>query len=271
MTESEFEKDSLVSDLYGAIGKDHPPSETDREILARAYEMKPAKTGSPFSGGWKIPLSLAAVLVVGLAVVLRLGVSPEQPLPEADQVIPKMKKERVPESESVPLTTAPEKARMSTPAPMVEMEDAAASSEVREQKQKPVASDLGRGVEMMGQAPARRKGQTEDKNQPETPAGILQMKKAAEPSEAVAEEVEKAADETLGTDNRRLPSTEGLDEHLKSYGSMDQFLSPEYWKQEISLLVLGGEIEEARLQLRLLKEAFPDYDASELDALFGAK
>lgn len=252
MTEPEFEKDSLISDLYGAIGKDHPSSGTDREILARAYETKLAKTASPFSGGWKIPLSIAAVLVVGLAVVLRLGVSPKQPLPEADQVIPKMKKERVLETESVPQTVAPGKPRMSAPAPMVEMEDAATSSEVREQKQTPMAPDLERESEMVGQPPA----------------SILQREKAAEPSDVVAEEADKAIDETLSTENEKVPSTEGLDEHIKSYGSMDQFLSPEYWKQEISLLVLSGETEKARQQLKLFKEAFPDYDATELDALF---
>lgn len=271
MTEPEFEKDSLISDLYGAIGKEHPPSEADREILAGAYEMKPAKTGSPFSGGWKIPLSLAAVLVVGLAVVLRLGVSPKQPLPEADQVIPKMKKERVLETESVPKTAAPGKANENAPAPMTVMEDAAVSSEMPEQKQKPIASDLDPEVEMSGQSSARKKEQAKDKIQVETPASILQIKKATEPTEDVTEEAEKAANEPQNAGNGKLPSTEGMDEHLKSYGSMDQFMSPEYWKQEISLLVLGGELEEARAQLRLLKEAFPDYDASELDALFANK
>lgn len=271
MTEHEFEKDDLISDLYQAIDKDHPSSGVDREILARAYGAKPAKSGSPFSGGWKVPLSLAAVLVVGLAVVLRLGVSPKQPLPEFDQAIPKMKKEQILETESVPQTALPGKARMATPAPMSEMEDASSSSELREQKQEPMVSGSGGGFKAMERSPARKKEKLEDKILPEKPAGILQMRKESQPFETVVEESGKDSDKVDGLDAGNLPSTQEMEQHLRNYGTMEQFQSPEYWKKEIALLVLDGEIDQANQQLQVFMEAFPDSDVSELEALLEIK
>jgi hypothetical protein len=53
------------------------------------------------------------------------------------------------------------------------------------------------------------------------------------------------------------------------YGSMNDLLSPDYWHKEIQSLYELGRVDEARKQLSLFKEAFPEADASELESLVG--
>ncbi|MGI9302245.1 MAG: hypothetical protein ACR2RB_05995 [Gammaproteobacteria bacterium] len=57
--------------LYARAAREPSPPAVDSRILIEARQTiaKP-RAGSPFSGGWKVPLSMAAVLVIGLAVIL---------------------------------------------------------------------------------------------------------------------------------------------------------------------------------------------------------
>lgn len=232
MSEQEFEKDSLVSKLYHAMEKESPPVEADREILVRAYDMKASKTGSSFPGGWKIPLSLAAVLVIGLAVVLRLGISPQRPLPETQTPV-----------KTAPPVPAAEPA-ISAPAAVPVKKKATADAE---EALAPTAVDV--------EAEAARLNA-------EKPTAS-RMKKAAPAIEAAADTEPESVDQ-----GKALSApTEGLEEHVKMYGTMDQFMKPEYWEQEIRLLFMAGEKMEALKQFRLFRDAFPEYDASDLETM----
>ena len=48
---------------------------------------------------------------------------------------------------------------------------------------------------------------------------------------------------------------------------MDDFMSAEFWVQEIQSLYARGLEDLARKELAVFKEAFPDYDASDLERL----
>ncbi len=81
--------DSMIDGLYPRSSQDLPPESLDKLILTKAHNAnKKPESGSPFSGGWKIPFSMAAVMVLGLAVLLRLGVSPEDPYLEMHKSMP---------------------------------------------------------------------------------------------------------------------------------------------------------------------------------------
>ncbi len=74
--------DPVMDDLYQRSSREQPPESLDQLILKKAHDSnKKPGAGSPFSGGWKIPFSMAAVMVLGLVVLLRLGVAPDDPYP----------------------------------------------------------------------------------------------------------------------------------------------------------------------------------------------
>ena len=75
--------------------------------------------------------------------------------------------------------------------------------------------------------------------------------------------------ENMGKDIQ--PSPEVMEQHLRTYGTMDQFMSPGYWEQEIVLLYLAGKNTEAWQHLKLFKEAFPEYNTRDLEAMLASQ
>lgn len=67
------ERDDKVSAGYRALGSEEPPRELDEAVLAAA-RRKPSR--------WRVPLSIAAVLVLALGVTLRM----QPPGPESETV-----------------------------------------------------------------------------------------------------------------------------------------------------------------------------------------
>lgn len=205
MSEQQFTEDRLVSEVYQSASHEQPPSDADREILTRALDMKRKKPSSPFAGNWKVPLSLAAVLVVGLAVVLRLGISPANHEPDADQIMSKP---------AAPAAVAKEKKSASRARAVGETQAEPRDIEFIEK----VIESESREIEI-----------------------LLQKDKA----EAEVQEV-----------------TEGA---IQSYGSINDFMSAEFWAGEIQSLFDRGMMDQARKELIVFKEAFPEYDASALE------
>lgn len=77
MRDKEFDKylegNSELSRLYRDAAQRQPSSEVDDAILAearRALKPRAQVISSPFASNWAVPLSLAAILVLGVGVVL---------------------------------------------------------------------------------------------------------------------------------------------------------------------------------------------------------
>lgn len=70
---AEVERDEKVTRAYRALGGEEPPRALDEAILARA------RRGAP---RWRVPVSIAAVLVLAVGVVLRV----QHERPEAESV-----------------------------------------------------------------------------------------------------------------------------------------------------------------------------------------
>ena len=65
-------RDDNLSVLYNAIEKVQPPSFLDKSILAAAQkesQARPHKNTSPFGNQWRVPLSMAAVVVLSVSLV----------------------------------------------------------------------------------------------------------------------------------------------------------------------------------------------------------
>ena len=67
-----IDRDAKLTAYYKAAGDDLPPPALDAAVLAaahRATAAKPRLAGTPFSRAWRVPLSMAAVLVLSVSLV----------------------------------------------------------------------------------------------------------------------------------------------------------------------------------------------------------
>ncbi len=81
--------DQVLKQLYKKGANEAPSAELDQEILEYAANKQSSKRGgSHFGGGWKVPLSLAASVVLVFALLVQLDQSPEQleipPIPSSE-------------------------------------------------------------------------------------------------------------------------------------------------------------------------------------------
>ena len=79
--------DQVLAELYKKGAKETAPAKLNYEIINYAAQAKKSKRGSShFSGDWKVPLSLAASVVVVFGLLVQLDQSPQQvelpPIPE---------------------------------------------------------------------------------------------------------------------------------------------------------------------------------------------
>lgn len=86
----ESQDDQVLAQLYKKGAKESPSPELDRKILDYAAKKNtPVHGSSHFGGGWKVPLSLAASVVLVFAILVQLDRSPEQlempPIPTSDK------------------------------------------------------------------------------------------------------------------------------------------------------------------------------------------
>ena len=94
------QNDRALSRLYKSGAKNTPPPALDRKILDyAANNNKPGIGDSHFGGGWKVPLSLAASVLLVFTILLQLDKNPEQ-LPEELPPLPTSEK---PDILSVPV------------------------------------------------------------------------------------------------------------------------------------------------------------------------
>lgn len=106
LSRGDMERDAKLAALYRAASQDEPPPGLDDAIRAaarRAVASKPRLASSPFSRSWRVPLSIAAVLVLSVSLVtLMREEAPEMTQsPGAELSLPQSAVERQP-AESAP-------------------------------------------------------------------------------------------------------------------------------------------------------------------------
>jgi len=79
--DNNLQDDQVLAKLYKERAKDTPPAKLNSEILNYAANAKKSTSdnnsvGSHFGGGWKVPLSMAASVVVVFALLVQLDQSP---------------------------------------------------------------------------------------------------------------------------------------------------------------------------------------------------
>lgn len=87
---NETQDDKVLARLYKEGTKETSPKELDEKILNYAAEnKKPSLGGSLFAGDWKVPVSMAASVVLVFALLVQLDQQPNQteipPLPRTEK------------------------------------------------------------------------------------------------------------------------------------------------------------------------------------------
>ncbi len=133
---AEMERDEKVSAGYRALGGEEPPRALDEAILAAA-RRSPTRLRVPHLR-WRVPLSIAAVLVLAVGVTLRM--QPQQPDAESVALAPQVMQ--------TPRPVA------SAPAPEQEQPKPAVRAKAREDVSAAPASQLAAAADAMRAAPA---------------------------------------------------------------------------------------------------------------------
>lgn len=78
--------DHQLSSLYKQAEKDMPPAHLDESILTASKQSSSARPINPFSNNWRVPASMAAVLIISIGVVtlMEIDILPvNTPAPQA--------------------------------------------------------------------------------------------------------------------------------------------------------------------------------------------
>ncbi len=259
------DREQDLSRLYRLARHQQPPIELDRKILSTARrELDRFHLHSPFAGDWKVPVSMAAVLVIGLTVLFQLEdrgelimpveiLSPRGDMknPSADYDAPVL-----PHATGIAKEYPHDKALQTAP-----LED----REIEPEKVKPAptkkpfeyrAPRLSLPDETIAPGPTGR--------QPRTPP--------KHPTAAISEttrpdQVQQGDIPSLEPSN--VPSTGRAGQSAKQQTGTMTLSSADEWYKRIKQLVQNGDFESARRELTEFRLAHPEYPVEELlEALF---
>ena len=244
---SDENKRDELSRLYEVGAKEEPTAELDATILNAARESVKSTSGRyPFSGGWRVPASLAAVLLVGLAVILQLQQQGEEVL---------MPGEMLPQEEGLDAIENDTKLKTDDTLGDRETRSSTLKQEVFEAEEQSIRLKAKRADEQ----PARDNlPQAKDLAAPQE--SRLQPAPAATEQPADMKELHRRESKIQSRDVLK-PQKAGKAEAAVA---AEPVLSADAWYQYIEQLVDQGQIDAARTQLQDFRSAYPDYAVDDL-------
>jgi hypothetical protein len=226
--------DEKVTRAYRALGGEEPPRALDEAILA-ASRRRPAR--------WRVPLSIAAVLVLAVGVTLRM--LPPQPGAESVALAPQV-------------IETPRPAAGSAEPPARHAQDAQVSALAPRQ---PVAglarSDTGAAAPALADARAERSEAPTRPGEARAPAALASAKRAQTPA-AIAG-APRADEVSASAVMQSAPATPAAAAAKLSEAA----LTPEEWLKRIAELRKQGHEREAQESLAAFKKRYPDYKIPE--------
>lgn len=219
-----------LSSLYAQSTTDEPPSAIDKKILQagrNAIEKKTGGTG-PFSGSWKIPVALAAVLVLAVGVSITLERKTGSALYRVERYAPE--------------ASSPSPAARSSPAKKKEVERSRQSGGA--QPKQPSAEP------MLETAPTGK--DQESKPAPSEPAAADVMQAPGKPE---AEQVAPAGNAAAGLMKQQEAETKSAEPMQPEAAAR--------WLQSIRDLVKQNKTAEAKQQLADFRRVYPEYPLPE--------
>ena len=233
-------EDKKISSIYREASSTEPPAHIDNAILAAsrdAVERTP-RTKSPFSGGWPVPASIAAVIIVAVIIVpvIMHEDTHEERMPATIADTQKkstddyeMKARGKLKQQSV---SRPEKSK----APTLRLMQSPSSFD-----QPRNGSLMEEQVEAEAPTTAEPAFSTYEMDSLSNDAGMGSLNKQTKPADAIRE--------------RKAIATQGL----MKRESEKRVRSAEDWLIYINKLVAANKIEIARSELKEFKITYPDH------------
>ena len=247
---------SEVSESYRASAQDEPPARLDAAILAAARRelVKPVKRRN-----WQVPASIAAMLVIGISLVLLVRDN-EPALPPNGQ----------PAADDAKLAkSAPEQLAMKAK-PRVSTDSPREARPSRERSARPDREPQAREEVAIAQGDSVRDSAVSGAAVPPVPAPAAPA--AAPPKPAEQERAQTAASGALSAGKKAdalsaIPQSRRNDESVRLQDSAAP-VKPQDWLRRIDDLLREGKDAEARAQLLDFRKQFPNYPlAQRLQAL----
>jgi resuscitation-promoting factor RpfA len=288
-------RDPDIDAAYQETPREEPPRALDERILAaahRAVAARPASIGRTFAQRWRVPVALAATVVLSATVTLMVYESERVP-----PVLEELRSDETRSNQTQSDKTSPEKARVDRVAPA-----AAPARSVPEQES---------GAHGSKPLELRESGRTEPQSQPRAPVDEDLRRQAQEPKSerAISNEAKGAAapfpaepprpasappapaesrtptaprekdaeqplakkraasgasqpEGSVGTMRERALADRPADRADRDSGigvAESALRTPEDWVAEIRRVKLAGRIDEANRLVMELRVRFPDY------------
>ena len=218
----DFDKNAeLISKIYSESNQEQPPESLDAIILEEAHQVVTVEKKQFLSTPWKAGLSMAAVIVLGLAVVLEVGV-----VTYDKGVFEKPVNREVEEDQ---------------------MMDAAV-----------VADEAPSGLSESNAAPIETKRHLKQRAMPsgaQQPSASEAKQQSFEMGAPLRNE--SAAEAETTKENRA--QQQGMAQDLSSTATI-KIKRPERWISEIQTLIEQGENERAAQEIKKFKRFYPDVD-----------
>jgi hypothetical protein len=221
-------EDKKISDLYRQASAVEPPDHLDDAILAasrRGVKQQP-RAKSPFSGGWPVPVAMAAVVIVAVVVV--------------------------------PLVT--QEAKQDRPVPERAISDLPAAAPAMAPKKKQASSSLLMKSPQEFKQPAIMDEQLmEERFLPEAPAASAPPSLLYEMDSSDSETVMGRSLKQNRPAAARMERTVPAAQDLKKKERAKDFRKPEDWLAHINELIAAEDIEKATIELKAFKQSYPDH------------
>lgn len=273
-------RDPSIDAAYRASARDEPPPALDARILAaahRAVEARPAPIRRSFAQRWRIPVALAATVVLSATVTLMVYESERAPpIPEElspgqfreDRAAPEAAAGRdAPDKESearegkLPALqerprreSAPAVPRLGTPA------DEDVPRQLRSQKPDRTMSNEAKSAPAPFPAEPARPAAPPAAEAPRAKDGVEGLTKKREvPGAASAPAAEAETAPSITRERAFIDRPAGRAERDASAGAAQSALrSPEDWIAEIRRMRQAGRTDDANRLLAEFRERFPD-------------
>ena len=278
-----------VRERYRAVEREEPPPHLDDAIRAAARReagSRPRLAGSPFGSSWRIPLSIAAVVVVSATLTVMVG-EQQRHVPEAKAPAPPVAPP-VEQSKPDATTSAPTIRRKAAPdagpaAPEPQLQSNVHQPE-HDRRQSPTAPAREEQSAREAAAPPPLRAESEAAPASDAPAAAVEPPRPGQFSEPSAEdsgaELRKREDHDgrvtpprgAGADAASEAMTapkSGLRDNANERAFAGKELAarqpapwerdPVLWLQRIDELRKAGRSAQARASFEAFRKRFPDY------------
>ncbi len=290
--------DQVLAQLYKKSAKETPPAKLNSEIINYAANANKKNgnsdlgnnhVGSHFGGGWKVPLSLAASVVVVFALLVQIDQRPKQlelpPIPEVS--IPSKSKSIENDTAKEALTNEPLLKRDSKPLDL-DTQDAE-EPDLDESRTKEVIEQEAAPSNIQTQPTADNKAEqkqqiyrerTDDENllEKNTPSDDTRVQHEMRSNEAGAAKLHKPSVAKKQQEDVQIESPQentqesqesseiGASSALSDTTEDFAAIPVEDWLLMIEKLIAQKDYAEAARQLQKFKQAHPKVNVEELDA-----